>query len=840
MALVLLGGATTASPVRSGAAAPVVVAATCATSGPQTPTGSGLISTPMLPAIVGTSLAVDLPVTVVATSEINPGGTVTSTATISLDLDPIAQDVLEHRVRPAVIAAGYPSLAPTAWDVLTLSHARIALRLPAGTSAAATPSASSPSAATTASFDAGTVVLDLAEVRADTRSPSGPVTATLAWQVRDGGAPPPRTLVLHPAGLSFSASVDVGVLFYGSPVIGGVTGPWSCSLDHPGMTLASTAVVSTTVTSGSSLPSSTTTPTGGSTTTTRPGSTTSTTWPSVGPIKPGSCLASGLDRYGGDPSVDLGATGRFRTQQYQGRWWLVDPDGHPFFSQGINNVSFAGTPDRNGATPYEDGVRAKYGTPQAWADEQLRRMQAWGYNTIGAWSDTDLFASRAPYTVLLDMTSQDFATGVMEDLWSPGWAAGVADAVAAQVPARAADPYLLGYWTDNELHWGPDWRPVHLFDEYLDRPAAAPGKQVLLTFLEQRYPSFSAFTADFTTSAASWADLAGPATATARPATGGQATRDAWVGVVAERYFSYTTAAIKAADPTHLVLGPRMIAQVTGTPVLEAAARYVDVASFNDYDIVPELAAPLRNADPTYLPVEGGLAAQEAILHKPILVSEWSYRSADSGLPNTWPPLFPVLATQAQRAAAYETFTQSLLGTSWVVGQHWFEHSDEPPAGRGDGENSNFGLVDLHDRPYEPLVDASRTMHDCAYARLAAGPPSSLPVSSTTVTTPPVVGSPSSSSPPTVLRPTTTPPASSESSTSASTTLSPSTPASSTAAPSTAAPSTAAPSIVAPATAATSIVAPAPTAGPALGVAGQEAATAPPAVPVVGPAPFTG
>jgi agarase len=191
------------------------------------------------------------------------------------------------------------------------------------------------------------------------------------------------------------------------------------------------------------------------------------------------------------------------------------------------------------------------------------------------------------------------------------------------------------------------------------------------------------------------------------------------VGQVAQQYFSTIADALRTADPNHLFLGPRMIAQTTGTPVLAVAAKYVDVASFNDYTIIPELTAPLHNADPTYLPVGDGLAAQEQVLHKPILVSEWGYRAADSGLPNTWPPLFPVLDTQAQRAAAYEHFVAGLLDTSWIVGQHFFEFADEPAAGRSDGENSNFGLVDQHDDPYAPVVDISKTMHDCAFARLA-------------------------------------------------------------------------------------------------------------------------
>jgi hypothetical protein len=258
----------------------------------------------------------------------------------------------------------------------------------------------------------------------------------------------------------------------------------------------------------------------------------------------------------------------------------------------------------------------------------------------------------------------------------------------------------------------------------------------LIEFLQSRYPTFSDFAADFTTTATGWTTLGAPSTVTAWTSTGGEATRAAWAGVVAERYFSVTADAVHNADPDHLFLGPRFISQTTGVPVLDAAARHVDVASFNLYEIVPELLEPLKNADPTYLPVDGALAAQAAILDKPILISEWSYRAADSGLPNTWPPLFPTLGTQEQRAAAYERYVATLLGTTWVVGQHWFEHADEPPAGRFDGEDSNFGLVDNDDEPYEALVEISATMHDYAYARLkgsgAAGTTTTLPATTTT------------------------------------------------------------------------------------------------------------
>ena len=722
----------------SSAAAPVVVGTTCATSGAAVESGSPLISRPMVPQITGSTLAVTVPITVDATTQVNPGGIASYTASVQLDLDAIAQDVLAHRVRPGVVAAGYPNLAPSAWVILDLDETSLTLPNPSGTTPVGSPVAAAPGSGATASWSATGVTLTLGHLTADSRSPAPVTTATLGWDLRDGGAPAPRTLVVHPGAISFKANVTVGLLFFNSPVVGAVAAPWACTPDDPSAVLATTSVQGAPVSTGTTLPTSTSTSTPASTST----STTSTTIPrsSSTTTPAAACAVSGFDAYGGFAGRSLTATGAFRTERIDGAWWLVDPDGHPFFSQGINNVTFDGTPDKNGATPYHDAVVAKYGTPESWATAQVQRMHDWGYNTLGGWSQADRFAGRMPYTVLLNQTSQSSGTGEMQDLFEPSWEASARASAAGAAAQHQDDPYLLGYWSDNELHFGPDWRPLHLFDSYLSRPAAAAGKQRLLTFLHGRYPSFAAFAADFTTSATGWADLDGPATVTGWNATGGEATRAAWVGEVAERYFSVTADAVHDADPHHLFLGARFISQTTGRPVLEAAARHVDVASFNLYEILPELVAPLRNADPTYMPVDGGLAAQAAILDKPIIISEWSYRAADSGLPNTWPPLFPTLATQAQRAAAYEKYVTTLLQTKWVVGQHWFEHADEPPAGRFDGEDSNFGLVNGADEPYPQLTAISKTMHDCAYARLLAGEESpttttTAPSSTTTSTT---------------------------------------------------------------------------------------------------------
>ena len=58
----------------------------------------------------------------------------------------------------------------------------------------------------------------------------------------------------------------------------------------------------------------------------------------------------GWNRYGGwETGPALTATGYFRVEKYQDKWWLVDPEGRLFWSHGIDCVS-----DTTGTTPITD------------------------------------------------------------------------------------------------------------------------------------------------------------------------------------------------------------------------------------------------------------------------------------------------------------------------------------------------------------------------------------------------------------------------------------------------------------------------------------------------------
>lgn len=429
------------------------------------------------------------------------------------------------------------------------------------------------------------------------------------------------------------------------------------------------------------------------------------------------------DRFGGDRSVRLRATGRFRTQRIGGRWWLVTPEGHPYWFAGVANADPRGTADRSGRYAYAETVAAKYGSLENWADAQLARFRDWGINGLGGWGDTSSMEGRVPYTKVLGLG------GWTTDYWSPSWAAGARSRIEATAAEVRDDPWFVGYFTDNELSWALDIRTLQTsLDLYLAMPATAPGKQELIRFLRQRYhDSIDALRADFPALTVSrWDQLAapvGPIRFTDQP--GGQATQGEWSGRIMSQYFSVVGPALRQADPRHLNLGVRFIAQLTSPQVLRAAARWVDVVSVNFYELTEQWAGIQTYAESTY-----PLLSTEHLLRdfslrgtKPVLVSEYGYRAADSGLPNSWPPMMPVLPTQADRAAHLANYGRCALGNPSMVGAVWFEFGDEPAAGRFDGEDSNWGLVGDDDEPYAEVTATLRTLHDEAYARLRGARP---------------------------------------------------------------------------------------------------------------------
>lgn len=446
---------------------------------------------------------------------------------------------------------------------------------------------------------------------------------------------------------------------------------------------------------------------------------------------PSAALAQAdFDAFGGWTGVQTTATGRFRAEQIDGVWWLVTPDGHGLFSAGIVGVRvFGDYAPTIGTAPYQDNVLARYGSAAAWADVALDRLLDLNVNTIGSWSEYERFVQVMPYTPILGFAQHapavpGVANGLtgqpVRDYFAPAFVSG-ATAEAANAASCAADPWCIGVYSDNELGWGPPLIITQpLFDAYFRLPSGAPGKLALQAYLETRYGGdVAGFNADFALSLASFDDVQAMPSLAASWSTDGparQAVRRAFTGVVAEQYFRTVHDALRAVDPTMLLLGARFLSYSTPPEVAAAAGPYVDVLSTNYYEFGPswfDLAQQLGE-DVGYIPAArmfDDVDTLYALTGKPILISEYGYRSAESDLPNTFPPFYPTLATQAERADAFTAYTRRAVQRPFVVGTHWFKHADQPIEGRADGENNNWGIVDLQDDPYVALGDRMRLLN---------------------------------------------------------------------------------------------------------------------------------
>lgn len=392
---------------------------------------------------------------------------------------------------------------------------------------------------------------------------------------------------------------------------------------------------------------------------------------------------TGLNQFGGRADRRVRATGFFRVERVDGRWWLVDPEGGLGLNRSIVSVSPLRTPGAAAA------LERKFGSDAQWAAETAALLHAHGFNGLGAW--TDLARLRAAPRKLAYTTIWNFMssygkrrggtyqlpghTGYPQNaifVFDPGFAAFCREH-AQQLAATKHDPWLLGHFTDNEL---PLRREA--LANFLSLPAADPGYRAARTFLEARH---------------------GP---TASVAQITEADRQDFLALVVDRYLDLVTRAIREVDPNHLVLGSRFHgAQVRFPETFRVAGKYLEVVAVNYYHAWTADAALM--------------AMWERESGRPFLITEWYAKGMDvPGLANVsgagW-----VVKTQADRGRFYENFTLSLLESRACVGWHWFKYMDNDPEDtKADPSNrdSNKGIVSNRFEPYGPLLEAMKRINE--------------------------------------------------------------------------------------------------------------------------------
>jgi hypothetical protein len=464
-----------------------------------------------------------------------------------------------------------------------------------------------------------------------------------------------------------------------------------------------------------------------------------------------------LDTYGG--RTDLAAfkpNGWFRSEKRDGRWWLVTPLGHAFFSLGMNAVvddgartyvqgrqymfrdlpaddgewkAFYGSSDtRQADAASRNGLKFDHGQwfdfyaanlyrvdgkdwSTAWRTRTLERLKGWGFNTIGNWSDDALGkAHKLAYTrsiniegVFGNVSSGYDYWGRMPDPYDPRFVAAAEKAVAKATQGVVDDPWLLGYFADNELAWagqGPQGR-WGLAIGTLKGEMHSPAKQAFIAKLKSQYGDAIKLGSAWGIQLTSWdameaAGFVPPIPSEAYPAIA--ADYSAWLRDYADTYFRVVSDALHRHDPHHLFLGGRF---AVNTPeAVAACAKYCDVVSVNTYTDVPQ---------------HGFDISAVAQANKPTLIAEFHFGSKDRG------PFGNGVAsvyTEQQRGEAYARFMAAAASDPNIVGAHWFQYTDQPVTGRLlDGENMHIGLVGITDIPFGSFVQAASVANRQASGR---------------------------------------------------------------------------------------------------------------------------
>jgi hypothetical protein len=411
------------------------------------------------------------------------------------------------------------------------------------------------------------------------------------------------------------------------------------------------------------------------------------------------------------------ASGYFTVGWKNGKAWFLAPDGKPFLSMGVNAIGDgawrAPNPDFYNPIPNQHG-----GDPEAWFRSVDKRLAAWGFNTMGAWCHPDLYRRKTPYCIILHLSPGEGTTR-LDAVFSDAFAA-VVKAKARAAEKTRNDPLLIGYFLDNEIPWWGEygWKDPSqktLLEKYALWGSDDPNKRALQAFFVDQYQGrISDFNATWATRLPSFEALDAPITLI--PKTRRQrADALAWTGRVADRFFEVCVRAVKEADPNHLVMGVRFAGE-NPWEVVSACGKWCDVVSVNHYDKSGNIDRQLL--DNYYVRTM-----------KPILITEYSFRAMEnqSGDPNTKGADVTV-ATQEDRAEHLSRYARQALDLPYCVGLHWFSWADESPKGRFDGEDSNYGLVDIHDRPYDLLTRAHRELNHQA-VRLHSRAASPRPVS---------------------------------------------------------------------------------------------------------------
>jgi len=390
-----------------------------------------------------------------------------------------------------------------------------------------------------------------------------------------------------------------------------------------------------------------------------------------------------------------------------GRWWLIDPDGYPFWSFGVGQVSLdtqAFETLYNGREYYfakEIGTHAeglkinhykvnslqKYGNKDTWLKKQKDRLKHWGLNTVGTHSESSLFLNEnIPVIVSLPTLSNEntCTTDNWPDVFCPNWQEWFQETIPELLMQWNNQPNLLAYQTGRNLPW-PNSR-------ILDSESDSAIKSAWRDFMSEKYSEISSFNEVWESSYTDWDDLLNMSELNI-PTERNNAEKDkeAFLIHYAEKYFNLLSNIITSLDEQHLFLGPCFGPELPPDEILKLAGQHFDVICW------------IAGNEPLE---EDLISKVYSLTERPILITGGAKekKSASHLVANTvnYPP--------NDLLAQYRKDIELALKLPYVLGYHFDSLVDDPISGRIiDDERRSIGLVDIADTPDASLTDMIRS-----------------------------------------------------------------------------------------------------------------------------------
>ncbi|MEL6312034.1 MAG: beta-galactosidase, partial [Pseudomonadota bacterium] len=250
----------------------------------------------------------------------------------------------------------------------------------------------------------------------------------------------------------------------------------------------------------------------------------------------------------------------------------------------------------------------------------------------------------------------------------------------------AGDPWCIGYFVNNELHWNP---PMKIVENIFRLEPDSAAKRRFVEQLRETYGTVAALNELLGTEFDSWEGvMANRASVALKPIEGDV---DRFYEAMCHEFFRICREEVKRLAPNQLYLGARF--HVSNPMVLRAAAKYCDVLSYNLY--------------------RDGIEGQSwPEVDLPFMATEFHFGAQDRGM---WGIGLKSAASQTGRARLYRDYVTGALRNPQCVGTHWFQYNSQAFTGRGDGENFQVGLTDIGGRPWPELRDAVRAVGQAMY-----------------------------------------------------------------------------------------------------------------------------